>query len=291
MFWNFEKTEYKGILYDREHDTYIVHFAISRGHNGTTGFPRIEDAIEFRNRIYDEKLQIKTEKALASLRKKDNKEITTKEVFPYNLLKSIDLDLSQISENALQDIMSDLTFLNDREETCITLYFVDNLTLQEISEKYGVTRERIRQIICKASIKIKHRLLRYDNEKLEKSKQEEIKQKVEQEYNDLKAYRERLLNEFVEKGVYTKEMEIVFGEPKKVNNEVYTYYDFPIEDLDLSVRSYNCLRRANIRTIADLLKLEYPMGYLKIRNLGRKSTKEIRDKLYERGLINGLEEN
>ena len=144
---------------------------------------------------------------------------------------------------------------------------------------------------CKAGKKIKHRLLRYDNEKLEKSKQEEIKQKLEQEYNDLKAYRERLLNEFVEKGIYTKEMEIVFGEPKQVNNEVYTYYDFPIEDLDLSVRCYNCLRRANIRTIADLLKLEYPMGYLKIRNLGKKSIREIRNKLYERGLINGIEEN
>ena len=56
-----------------------------------------------------------------------------------------------------------------------------------------------------------------------------------------------------------------------------------IEDLDLSVRSYNCLRRAGINTVADLIdKSEEEM--MKVRNLGRKSLKEIKEKLEQLNL-------
>ncbi len=51
-----------------------------------------------------------------------------------------------------------------------------------------------------------------------------------------------------------------------------------IEDLDLSVRSYNCLKRAGIQTVDELTqKTEEDM--LKVRNLGKKSLKEVKDKL------------
>ena len=55
-----------------------------------------------------------------------------------------------------------------------------------------------------------------------------------------------------------------------------------IEDLDLSVRSYNCLMRAGIRTVEELKALTED-EFLHIRNLGRKSTEEIRSKLLELG--------
>lgn len=56
-----------------------------------------------------------------------------------------------------------------------------------------------------------------------------------------------------------------------------------IEDLDLSVRSYNCLKRAGIQTVEELtLKTEDEM--MRIRNLGKKSLKEVKDKLDELGL-------
>ena len=56
-----------------------------------------------------------------------------------------------------------------------------------------------------------------------------------------------------------------------------------IEDLDLSVRSYNCLKRANIQTVEDLIqKTEEEM--MRVRNLGKKSLKEVKDKLAELGL-------
>lgn len=54
----------------------------------------------------------------------------------------------------------------------------------------------------------------------------------------------------------------------------------PIEDLDLSVRSYNCLKRAGIHTLGELIeKTEEDM--MKVRNLGKKSLKEVKQKLEE----------
>ncbi len=56
----------------------------------------------------------------------------------------------------------------------------------------------------------------------------------------------------------------------------------PIEELELSVRSFNCLKRAGINTIEDLTdKTLHDMG--EVRNLGRKSLEEIIQKLAERG--------
>ncbi len=56
----------------------------------------------------------------------------------------------------------------------------------------------------------------------------------------------------------------------------------PIDDLDLSVRSYNCLKRAAINTVGDLIsKTEEEM--MKVRNLGKKSFEEIHNKLDELG--------
>ena len=57
-----------------------------------------------------------------------------------------------------------------------------------------------------------------------------------------------------------------------------------IEDLDFSVRAYNCLKRAGIHTLQDLVnKSESDM--MKIRNLGKKSLKEVLDKIRDMGLV------
>lgn len=57
----------------------------------------------------------------------------------------------------------------------------------------------------------------------------------------------------------------------------------PIDDLDFSVRAYNCLKRAGVNTLGDLTeKTELEM--MKIRNLGKKSLKEVIDKIKDMGL-------
>lgn len=73
---------------------------------------------------------------------------------------------------------------------------------------------------------------------------------------------------------YMKEVE------QENNNSVL---ETSIADLDLSVRSYNCLMRAGIKDVKDLIsKTEEDM--MKVRNLGRKSLKEVKEKLEEMGL-------
>ena len=66
--------------------------------------------------------------------------------------------------------------------------------------------------------------------------------------------------------------------------------EMTIDDMDLSVRSYNCLKRANINTVEDLIsKTEEEM--MKVRNLGRKSLEEVINKLAMMGLSLASEEN
>ena len=69
---------------------------------------------------------------------------------------------------------------------------------------------------------------------------------------------------------------------KKVDTITKTL-ETPIEEIEFSVRAYNCLKRANINTVQDLIdKKESEVN--KIRNLGKKSLKEVIDKVSERGL-------
>ena len=66
--------------------------------------------------------------------------------------------------------------------------------------------------------------------------------------------------------------------------------DMTIEELDLSVRSFNCLKRANINTVADLIsKTEDEM--IKVRNLGHKSLEEVINKLAMMGLSLASDDN
>ena len=66
--------------------------------------------------------------------------------------------------------------------------------------------------------------------------------------------------------------------------------EMTIEELDLSVRSFNCLKRANINTVGDLIsKTEDEM--IKVRNLGRKSLEEVEHKLAMMGLSLASDEN
>ncbi len=76
-------------------------------------------------------------------------------------------------------------------------------------------------------------------------------------------------------------VEGTFSEPPEESGS--KTMEMTIEDLDLSVRSYNCLKRAGINTIAELVqKTEDDM--MKVRNLGRKSMEEVKKKLIELGL-------
>ena len=70
---------------------------------------------------------------------------------------------------------------------------------------------------------------------------------------------------------------------EKVEEESNKYEDMTIEELDLSVRSYNCLKRAGIQTVLELTQRSEE-DMMKVRNLGKKSLKEVKEKLMAFGL-------
>ena len=93
--------------------------------------------------------------------------------------------------------------------------------------------------------------------------------------------------------LFTDLSESVGSKPTVVERETAQrdkVLEMTIEELDLSVRSFNCLKRANINTVEDLIsKTEDEM--MKVRNLGRKSLEEVIHKLDMMGLALSSEDN
>lgn len=77
------------------------------------------------------------------------------------------------------------------------------------------------------------------------------------------------------------------GERLEEEGEAGKLYDVPIEDLDLAMRAYNCLKRAGISSVGEVLeRLEQgPAEILAIRNFGQKSLMELLDRLREKGYL------
>lgn len=102
--------------------------------------------------------------------------------------------------------------------------------------------------------------------------------------DDAVASAARVLSEHLELfqtlGGQAEDVEVV-AEPRQ--DEQARLLSQPIEELDLSVRSYNCLKRAGIDTIGELVrKTEDDM--MKVRNMGKKSLQEVKEKLAKLGL-------
>ena len=102
--------------------------------------------------------------------------------------------------------------------------------------------------------------------------------------DDAVSYGAKLLNEhlalFIDLSDNAKNTEILVEKEEGKKEKVL---EMSIEELDLSVRSYNCLKRAGINTVEDLAcKTEEEM--MKVRNLGKKSLEEVLNKIAELGL-------
>jgi DNA-directed RNA polymerase subunit alpha len=76
------------------------------------------------------------------------------------------------------------------------------------------------------------------------------------------------------------------SEEEKEKSEKEKILNKTIEELDFSVRSYNCLKKSSINTLKDLIKYS-PEEIIKIKNLGKKSLNEIKEKINKYGFILG----
>ena len=89
-----------------------------------------------------------------------------------------------------------------------------------------------------------------------------------------------LLNLFVNLSEAAMDLSVIADKPDDSTGKTL---EMSIDELELSVRSYNCLKRAGINTVAELCD-KSPDDMMKVRNLGRKSMEEVEQKLSELGL-------
>lgn len=197
--------------------------------------------------------------------------------YPYNLIYGIFDDIVEADEtynNAVNicDFKGTMEYvlstLIDRERMVLMYRFKELKTFDEIAEILDVCRERARQINNNALRKLRH-----------PSRANYIRYGINAYIENLKADYERTLD------IINKNLAIANIELNAIKKESEPLKEIPtiyLEDMDLSVRPYNCLKRAGINTLADCLTLTYDK-LTKIRNLGRHSTEEIIAKLHSYG--------
>lgn len=201
-----------------------------------------------------------------------------KNEWPFNIYKAVTTDDEATEESLPEDYRGALEYvlistITDREEQVLRYRYQMGLTYRAIGEEFDLHSERIRQIHDKAIRKLRHparlMFLRYG-----------VTGRMEQ-YRE--SCRELFYNQGYQEGFRNGGLE---GQAPLLSNPYQQQDDdsiIPIEDasveiLDLSVRLNNCLRRANIRNVGQLMD-HSRVSLRKIRNLGRVSLMELEIKL------------
>lgn len=215
--------------------------------------------------------------------------------WPYNLLDDIFNEQwsDVLTQDQLDGLNKALTMLTEREQQVIDAYYKRGLNLEEAGREQNVTRERIRQISAKAVRKLRHparkSLILYGLEMSEEmSEVGRLRAELTAETYALIQWqaeldaRAELLGYRERKQLGTPEFADEVGSSER-NQASHGLQNIWIDELQLSVRSYNCLRRACIDTVADILELSQE-DMMHVRNLGRKSMEEIIKKMHSMGL-------
>ena len=211
--------------------------------------------------------------------------------YPFNLIDAIYCDEIVWIDDAdhVAGLEHALLTLSDREQKVLEERFQESKTLEEVGRDLNVTRERIRQIEAKALRKLRHPSRRdfimhgyFGGAELKEIKAKTVE--LDEREKSIEE-RERKLNEMLEK--YKPKFDALHITIESPLEEVQDAFvnSAPIEEMDLSGRSFNCLRRANIRTVLDLIAYCENDGnelkLLRVRNLGRKSLREVLERLYQ----------
>jgi RNA polymerase sigma factor (sigma-70 family) len=212
---------------------------------------------------------------------KDRERVNLLRVYPYNLIPLIngEDDESDIraweednkvyySPRLIEEVMTQ--HLTERENKVLQMRYEWGMSLEEVGSELGVTKERIRQIEARAIRKMRMRKLdimcapAIDYRK-ELSDNEVLRNQV----NYLQSELDRI------RGISTLQ--------KEESDKKRSVMETSIDELNLSVRAYNCCKRAGINTLGDLsMKTLGDMCH--VRNLGRHSLQEIEKKMAEYGL-------
>lgn len=195
--------------------------------------------------------------------------------FPLNLWATV-LDREVCKEDLPEDWECTLSYLlqtlkNDRERDSLLFFFRDSLTFEEIGAHWDLTSSRAREITVMATRRMRHpaRQLLFT-------------------HGLAKAQREK--PDYVRLHSFDPEMFPEVNEPPPPSpassdarlSRPACLLEMSIDELDFSVRTWNCLRRANIQTLGDLLKYT-EADLLRLRNLGQKCLTEISEALSQMG--------
>ena len=155
---------------------------------------------------------------------------------------------------------------NKREEMAIDVIPIDSIFTPIERVNISVENTRVGQItdFDKLTLDV------YTNGTLEPDEAVSLAAKVMSEH----------LNTFIDLSEKAKMAEVIV---EKEEDETVKVLELNIDELELSVRSYNCLKRAGINTVEELTN-KTADDMMKVRNLGRKSLEEVLTKLKELGL-------
>jgi len=160
-------------------------------------------------------------------------------------------------------------FFTDRDVEIFTLFYVENKTIEKISDLLQLSRERVRQLINRIGRRLVRIICGWVNTYKTENKYKKLYDDLQFEYDQISSeneYLNKVLLNFSPQDIKKKVIDA------KVKEKLLTQ----INDLDLSVRLYNCLRSMEIKTIADIVKYS-PNDFLEVRDFGKKSFNELKD--------------
>jgi DNA-directed RNA polymerase sigma subunit (sigma70/sigma32) len=191
--------------------------------------------------------------------------------------------------DTVETIDNIISELSEREQLVIHMRFEEGLFLDECAKRIGVTRGRAGEILKRAETRIKYK---YDRLRLGDGKYGTIIGMQRRLEDDLEI---KIKREIIEKldcrieslAALIKDAYNTINGAEEKQKESTSYVRLlrytPLENLELSVRSYNCLKRAGYKCLNDFCDKTLT-DIKKIRNIGRKSYEEIIEKLTEVGI-------
>ncbi|WP_078598641.1 DNA-directed RNA polymerase subunit alpha C-terminal domain-containing protein [Evansella clarkii] len=199
----------------------------------------------------------------------------TDNTYPFNLIRAIygdkESDTTHTETTYIKGLFEQIDKLNEKEQRVLSLRYKEGLTYKECEKYFGVSAQRITQIKNQALRKLRHRTRAKHYETVTKAELDAVKrkhQKAEKENEKLKEVLEAL-------GSCDIDPHAVILLANMVRPE---HLDKHVGDLNLSTRTYNCLARAGILTIGDLIRTPEEQ-LVRMRSIGEKSLKEIKSKI------------
>ena len=213
--------------------------------------------------------------------------------WPQNLMEDLEIEpaeplelLGQAGNIEVAMLMSNMP---DNEKECIRMRYMQGMTYQEMAKKFGKSHERVRQVTHRALRRLRHpRLAGVIRHGVMWYIDQRVQERAEMLVAETKAKLEADYQKKVEEIASSYEAAMKARDESREAKVAA----MSIEELDLSVRAYNCVKRAlwnqvgaSCDTVGDLIT-KFPTydDACKIRNMGAKSLKEVSEKLRELGI-------